>query len=282
MRLALAPLARIAAARSCAVLAILHINKSIGSDWYRRLSGSGGFGGAARSVLLFGRDPDDPDPDRGPGRILAHAKCNVGPLAPSQRWTVAPILLPASGVDPETHTARLELLGESEHGARALLDARSDPQERLPRDEAEEFLRVELANGPRPAKDMERAAREAGIARMTLRRARTDLGVTTEKSGFHDGWEWALHEGAHPPVNTFAGAPQGTPSQEPHEQRDCAPSDTPETPEGSHPYEMSTFAAPGYDGFLEALYGAFEREQITEGEWYQLSGLHRTLAERRA
>ena len=191
VRQALAPLARVAAERGCAVLAVMHVNKATGSDWYRRLSGSGGFGGAARSVLLFGRDPDDEDGERGTGRLLAHAKCNVGELAPSQRWRVAPILLPAAGLDPETRTARLELVGESDHGYRALL-ATEDPDERLPRDEAEEFLAAELADGPRPTKDIQRAARDAGIAPRTLERARQRLGVKSEREGFGQGAHYNL------------------------------------------------------------------------------------------
>jgi hypothetical protein len=194
VRQALAPLARIAASRNCAVLGVLHVNKAIGSDWYRRLSGSGGFGGAARSVLLFGRDPDDGDPEHGPGRLLAHAKCNVAALAPSQCWRVAPILLPPAGDEPESETARLELVGESEHGYRSLLDGESDADDRLPRDEAEDFLREELANGPRPAKDMQRAARDAGIALRTLDRAKRRLRVSPRRQGFGSGahWTWEL------------------------------------------------------------------------------------------
>jgi RecA-family ATPase len=60
VRRALAPLARIAQDRSIAVVAIMHLNKNQEADALNRLSGSIGFGGAARSVLLFAQDPDDP------------------------------------------------------------------------------------------------------------------------------------------------------------------------------------------------------------------------------
>jgi hypothetical protein len=238
VRQALAPLARIAAARSCAVLAILHVNKALGSDWYRRLSGSGGFGGAARSVLLFGRDPDDSDRDRGTGRLLAHAKCNVAELAPSQQWSLAPILLSAAGDERETRTARIEIVGESDHGYRTLLDASSDPDERLPRDEAEAFLRVELAGGPRPAKDIERAARDAGISSTTLRRARAALGITSHKSGFSGGWEWTLPEDAHPERDDD----EWTPSQERHGYAESDPSEPSRTAEDAHVSKVDAFA----------------------------------------
>jgi hypothetical protein len=145
-------------------------------------------------VLLFGRDPDDGDAEDGPGRLLAHAKCNVAALAPSQRWRVAPMLLPPAGDEPESETARLELVGESEHGYRSLLDGESDAEERLPREEAEDFLREELAHGCRPAKDVQRAAKDAGIAARTLDRAKRRLRVSARRQGFGDGsrWTWEL------------------------------------------------------------------------------------------
>ena len=243
VRQALAPLARIADTRRCAVLAVLHVNKATGSDWYRRLSGSGGFGGAARSVLLFGRDPDDEDAERGTARLLAHAKCNVAELAPSERWTLAPILLPASGDEPETRTARLELVGECEHSYRVLLDTSSDPDERAPRDEARDFLRAELYAGPRPVKDVERAARDAGIAPRTLQRARASLGVKSRKSGFHGGWEWELLTKDANPGEEDSEDDEWHPSPQPPGYGDSGPSSTPETAEGSHVLDVALFDA---------------------------------------
>ena len=60
-RRALAPLMHIAERHSIAVCLVMHLNKTIEADALNRLSGSVGFGGAARSVLLFAPDPDDPE-----------------------------------------------------------------------------------------------------------------------------------------------------------------------------------------------------------------------------
>jgi AAA domain len=196
VRRALAPLYRLAEAQSCAVLALLHLNKSQGLAPLMRLSGSGAFGNAARSVLLLDRDPGDPDGDEGDQRVLAHIKCNVAPLAPSLLYKVAPIVLPATDVDPEVETSRLELLGESSYNGRTLLTVASE-EERTALDEAEEFLRGELGDdGVRYlAEEIFKAARKLGINDRTLRRARQSIGAETEKAGFGRGWEWWLPKG---------------------------------------------------------------------------------------
>ncbi len=43
---------------------------------------------AARSILVFGVNPNDEQGARGPKRILAHAKCNVGRLQRSRELTL--------------------------------------------------------------------------------------------------------------------------------------------------------------------------------------------------
>jgi hypothetical protein len=211
VRRALAPLYRLAEARNCAVLALLHLNKATGLAPLMRLGGSGAFGNAARSVLLLDRDPDDQDGEEGNQRVLAHIKCNVAPLAPSLVYAVRPIVRPATETDPAVETSRLELIGESPHNGRALLAVASE-EDRLLLDEAMDFLRAELSDGQRhPVADLFREARKVGITDRTLQRARKRLGAETEKAGFGGGWEWwlpkmpsetskpaFLHEGSSP------------------------------------------------------------------------------------
>jgi len=195
VRRALAPLYRLAEAQNCAVLALLHLNKAQGLAPLMRLGGSGAFGNAARSVLLLDRDPDDPDGEEGNQRVLAHIKCNVAPLAPSLVYAVKPIVLPATGSDPEVETSRLELIGESPHNGRALLASASE-EERTALDDATEFLIAELEDEQRhPAEDLFKAAGKVGINYRTLRRARKTIGAKTEKAGFGGGWEWWLPKG---------------------------------------------------------------------------------------
>jgi hypothetical protein len=195
VRRALAPLYRLATTTGCAVIAIIHLNKSHGLTPLARLNGSGGFGNAARSVLLFGLDPDDPDGERGHRRILAHIKCNVAPLAPSLLYQVEPIVLPAEDDAPMVETSRLRLLGESSIDGNALLsDGNED--ERSARSEAEEFLLDYLGDGTRhPAADIYKEAKKLEIGPGKIKRAKAKLRVRSEKAGFSRGWEWWLPEG---------------------------------------------------------------------------------------
>jgi hypothetical protein len=65
---------------------------------------------------------------------------------------------------------------------------------------AVEFLRAVLADGPMPAKEIERLAVDAGLLEPTasigdskpFRQARLVLGVASNKAGMEDGWVWGL------------------------------------------------------------------------------------------
>jgi hypothetical protein len=165
VRLALGLLSKLAERQDCAVLGIVHLNKTQGLAPLARVGGSGAFGNAARSVLLLDRDPDDPDGEMGARRVLAHIKCNVGPTAGSLLHRVEPLLLPAVDGQPEVSTSRLELLGESSHSGSALLAGVVSEEERSEFEEACEFLRAELGDGQRHlAVELYREAGKLGIS----------------------------------------------------------------------------------------------------------------------
>ncbi len=125
-----------------------------------RVSGSVGFTAAARSVVVLARDPEDPEGETGSRRVIAHAKCNVGPLAPSLCARIEPRLVQADcGTNLET--SRVVLLGETAQSARDLLEQPGSSEERSARDEAAGFLRAELANGLVPTRTLKAAASEA-------------------------------------------------------------------------------------------------------------------------
>ena len=184
VRRALAPLARLAHSTGAAALAVLHLNKGTGSDPMRRIGGSVAFSAAPRSVLLFARDPDDPEGEQGRRRVLAHHKCNVAPEAPSLLYEFEPILIPAVGDEPEVETARLALLGETHHSGRDLLGSASD-ENRSELEDAVAFLEGELSPPglQRPSKDVLIAGRESGFSQRTLERAKKRLGVESVHEG---------------------------------------------------------------------------------------------------
>ena len=59
-------------------------------------------------------------------------------------------------------------------------------------DEAEDFLRSELAAGPKLAKAVQAAARDLGISHITLKRAKKALGIEAGKDGYQGPWKWYL------------------------------------------------------------------------------------------
>ena len=62
------------------------------------------------------------------------------------------------------------------------------------RAKAEAFLRQLLADGPIPARRIEAAAKDAGLAMRTIRRAKNWLGVKASKTGLDGPWVWSLVE----------------------------------------------------------------------------------------
>ncbi len=181
VRRALAPLKIMIERAGVAVAAIRHLNKMPGSNALYRGGGSIGLIGAARFGLLFARDPEDEA-----RCIIAPTKANLSRLAPSLAYT----LDGSAGGD----VARVVWLGESDVTAGGLLAGQEDEGERGALDDARDFLRDYLANGPEPVKAIKTAARNAGVSDATLQRAKRALGVQAIKAGFgsEGHWTWAL------------------------------------------------------------------------------------------
>jgi hypothetical protein len=171
------------------VVGVAHLSKSGSADLLARVIGSVGFVSTARSLLGVGEHPENPR-----DRVLVTRKANLAnaPDVPALRFRVeaAQVDHPDGG-DP-IRTARVVVLGE-EHGIDPdSILAVPSPEERGEREDAEEFLRVMLAGGPRPAKEVKRAAQAEGIAERTLQRARDALGVKVERRGWPATSTWAL------------------------------------------------------------------------------------------
>jgi hypothetical protein len=60
------------------------------------------------------------------------------------------------------------------------------------RDKASEWLQAFLADGPRTATEVERAARAAGLSWVTVRRAKKNAGAESCKQAFGGVWFWQL------------------------------------------------------------------------------------------
>jgi hypothetical protein len=177
-RRALQPLADVASETGAAVVVIRHLNKTTGGNPLYRGGGSIGIIGAARSGLLVGRDPENPD-----RRILASTKANLArtPVSLAYGLEVGPM----GGL-------RVGWIGETSHTAEALLAARPDAEERDAIQEAIDALKAILESGPRFANEVKKEARLAGVFERTLLRAKVICGVKSRKQGFSGKWEWIM------------------------------------------------------------------------------------------
>lgn len=162
-----------------AILIVRHLNKTSGGNPLYRGGGSIGIVGAARSGLLVGRDPDDQNK-----RVLASTKCNLA-AEPSSL---------AFHLEQSETTSLVVWDGTSRHTASSLL---AEPKPAKIEDgsalsEARGFIIDAMSQGPVPAKDMERMAREGGISQSTLKKAKSDLRIRSVQDGFHGGWTWRM------------------------------------------------------------------------------------------
>jgi hypothetical protein len=139
---------------------------------------------AARCVLLVGSDPDNQDK-----RALTQTKNNFGPKAEALGYEIIADQFSVSG-------ARFSWTGPSQLTANRILATMGNDEEQSGRREAEDFLRDALADGEKPAKQVQKDARTAGISETTLNRTKRALQVRSRKSGGNFGgdvsWYWSL------------------------------------------------------------------------------------------
>lgn len=165
----LAALARLAEELDVAVVVIRHVRKAGAGRAIHAGIGSIDFAAAVRSLVLVGRDPEQEGV-----RVMAHAKCSTGPEGPSLAF--------------EIRDGRFHWLGRTNVRAEDLC-REPGPGHEGSIDDAQGFLRVELATGPVRVPEVIKAARAAGIAERTLKRAKKRLGVFSRKVGGEWWWE---------------------------------------------------------------------------------------------
>jgi putative DNA primase/helicase len=184
VRRALTPLARLADDFRVTVLCVMHLNKSVQINAIYRTGGSIAFVAQARAVFAVTRDMV-------PGskaRLLLPIKMNLAPEPPALRF------LP--GGTPPALEWDAEPVGEVdlEAALRGHHDDDHDDRPATQLERATDFLRAELRAGPRESEELLGAAREQGISKRTLERAKSMLGVKSDRDGFgpEGHWYWSL------------------------------------------------------------------------------------------
>ena len=192
VRQSLQPLVDLASKAGCAVLGITHFSKGTqGSAPLERITGSLAFGALPRLVMGTA-SPADPLSKR----RLVRLKSNIGPDGDGFEYTLDRKDIP----DHAGVVGQYVVWGGKIEGSAATLIGdietpdKSDKSDTSALEGAKRFLIKLLAAGPMAAKQLRKEAREAGIAPMTLRRAKDELGIEPYKRGFGGSglWYWKL------------------------------------------------------------------------------------------
>jgi hypothetical protein len=195
VRRALSPLALVAQRTGASVILLRHLNKTASVNALYRGGGSIGIIGIARFGLLVAEDRNQGDDVR----ILASTKSNVGPPPASLAYRLVPV--------PGEDHAVVEWIGTSDLRARDLLtEQAADDETRDEWDDAVEWLRGFLGDGPKPAKAVYDEGRRVGIGVRAIRRAKAKLGVRAVKHGFsgETEWRWTLEPASSESPNGIA------------------------------------------------------------------------------
>lgn len=184
VRAVLSPLSDLAARRHIAVVAVSHLRKAGDAAALHRVVGSIAFTAAARAVYGVAKDSNDPSRRR---RLFLPIKSNLAADTGGLAYTI----------QSERDVPRVAWHpGVVEVDVDEALDSNTkrgpDPNAR---NEAEEWLREALAEGPKATKELRNEAKAEGIAWRTLRRAKSELGVSARRTRFDGNWEWALSDG---------------------------------------------------------------------------------------
>jgi hypothetical protein len=187
VRQALTPLAALADWAECTILLVRHLTKSAWSRAILQGMGSMGIVAAVRTGLFVAAHPGDPS-----GRVLSVAKHNLGRRPPALGYRVVES---TSGQPVVEWTGAVDLTADG-------LCKREPATGVRARDRATDWLKRELAAGPRKSADLYAAAAAAGIPERTLERAKKELPAgshrTYDPKERRGEWYWFDPDAAWP------------------------------------------------------------------------------------
>lgn len=179
VRAILMPLARVAEQTDAAILGLMHLTKDKDRAAIHRVLGSVGFIGVARVALAVAKDLSDPSL-----RVFGKTKMNIAGDPPCLGFRIDDVGL---HWEAEPVEADMEALLKGMGGGRK----GPDPTER---ERAISLLKEMLTDGVKvEVKEADRLRREAGIAQKTWERARTDLGVKSERIPWVSPAVWVIY-----------------------------------------------------------------------------------------
>lgn len=152
-----------------AVLIIRHLTKAKHDKAIYRGGGSMDVIGAARSAFLVCEHPNDSST-----KLVVHIKHNIAKRGQTQSYEI---------YADDGGMATLNWLGPSDITIDDLISSEGGTPKMSALDEAIQFLRVFLKNGPEATTKVEKEAAARDISEKTLERARRSLGVVSKKKG---------------------------------------------------------------------------------------------------
>lgn len=187
VRKALEPVRRLAQARGIAVVLVQHLNRrGDTTDALARIADSQGIPALARSVLIWGASPGDPEGDDGTQKVLTRAKANLARAGAAASFRVTEVSIGGEIIVPK-------LVYDGEADVRAD-DVVSSESARTQTDAAMVFLRNYLAEGPREVETIKAAAVDADVSEKCLRTARERLCRSYRPAGNHGPYVWELRD----------------------------------------------------------------------------------------
>lgn len=186
VRLALQPLVDLGKNYGIAIIGITHFTKgTAGSNPLERVTGSLAFGAMARMVLVTSKQHGA---DGEVTYVMARAKSNISEDGGGYFYNISQVEIP--GYDG-LFASKITWGDKTTGPAIALLnhELHSDTGKSA-LDEAKDFLKGLLANGPMHAEEVFDNAMGAGISKSTLNRAKRPLGINPYRR--NGKWWWEL------------------------------------------------------------------------------------------
>ncbi len=171
-------LGRFAQRHGCAVVLVSHMSKPgpSNTDALDRLLGSSDFRNAARSIVIVGRDPDEPEV-----RVFAHAKNSIGQPGPSRRYRVGDAGVQMLGACDLTANDIIKVAGKGVGRPASSLAAATEALKELMGDK-----------GWTSYDEVKKMCENKGIATTTVQRAKAEMHLKQMRRG-HKAW-WMMPE----------------------------------------------------------------------------------------
>lgn len=160
-----------------AIVLICHFNKNQKGDAITRIIGSTDIVGVSRSYLALGKVPDEENL-----KYMSHEKSSLDKRGRTILFEINPN---AGGICKigESSLSMDDYVKQACEGKR-----RSAPELQ----EAIDFIRNQMPDGKRAAKEIETLADANGISYRTLSRARKELGIISKREDFKGSYIWFL------------------------------------------------------------------------------------------